>query len=288
MRWRTILEDPSKAASLTASEARTLIDETIPILLSEGPLVDLSGSRVLVVGDLHGDLSSAIWVIRFFLKERPDLVVFLGDYVDRGYEQTGTMNALLALKVTYPDRVVLLRGNHETPLANRYYGFLEAVYSRYPPSIYTEYSKLFSELPFVAVINSEAIALHGGIPKPIPSLRELRELRKGLVNIDENHPAEFQLLWNDPEEFLKGFHPSYRGEGIYLFGRDVFEEFMEKCEAKFMIRAHQVFSEGYKYFFGKKLLSVFSARRYGFRIEAKVALLDWKEGLRVSLIPVRE
>ncbi|MEM1532051.1 MAG: biotin transporter BioY, partial [Nitrososphaerota archaeon] len=84
-----------------------------------------------------------------------------------------------------------------------------------------------------------------------------------------------QVLWNDPDESIETFAPSYRGPGIRLFGASVLENFLKKNGLKMLVRAHEPQPEGFKFIFGNRLLSLFSCRYYGIRPAA--ALLRGNE-----------
>jgi len=74
---------------------------------------------IKVFGDVHGQYQD---LMRFFdLWESPsedgDIesydYLFLGDFVDRGSHSLETICLLMSLKVKYPEKIHMLRGNHE-------------------------------------------------------------------------------------------------------------------------------------------------------------------------------
>jgi serine/threonine protein phosphatase 1 len=67
--------------------------------------------RTLAIGDVHG-CSGALRALLDAVKPTPDdLIVTLGDYVDRGPDSYGVIDQLLQLRRTH--RLAALRGNHE-------------------------------------------------------------------------------------------------------------------------------------------------------------------------------
>jgi serine/threonine protein phosphatase 1 len=69
----------------------------------------------IAVGDVHGNLAALddlLGQLRTVTSE-DDVVVFLGDYIDRGPEAKACVDAILALEREVAAEVVCLRGNHE-------------------------------------------------------------------------------------------------------------------------------------------------------------------------------
>jgi len=65
----------------------------------------------LVIGDIHGCLVSLEMMLEVVSPSREDLLVTLGDYVDRGPDSKGVIERLLRLKETH--NFLYLMGNHE-------------------------------------------------------------------------------------------------------------------------------------------------------------------------------
>ncbi len=253
------------------AELLQLLNDAYEMFAHEDQLLDVKFDRVAFVGDTHGDLESARSVVLRELER--STIVFLGDYVDRGPQQLENMVYLLRLKLDKPDRIILLRGNHETPLANRFYGFESLVIEMYDSKIYRKFAEVFSMMPYAA-LKDNVLALHGGIARKLRSLDDIRNLRKGIVEPYRECTLALEILWNDPSEDVEWFGPSMRGEGIYVFGPRAYESFARSNQIDFMVRAHQVFINGYNWYFNRRILSIFSARHYGVDIDAKYAILE--------------
>ena len=65
-----------------------------------------------VVGDIHGDNKQLLRLLQLDeLNNR--VLVFVGDYINRGPDSQGVLNTLITLSRTAQKRPVFLRGNHE-------------------------------------------------------------------------------------------------------------------------------------------------------------------------------
>jgi hypothetical protein len=101
------------------------------------------------------------------------MYVFNGDFVDRGTQQVEVVALLFSLKVCFPDRVLLIRGNHEFRDINAHMsvkdgsGFDQACTKFFGHEIgarvYESVHSAFDWLPFAALIENEVFVVHGGI-----------------------------------------------------------------------------------------------------------------------------
>lgn len=238
--------------SVQESEYRKLVREAISNLEKEN-LIKRDWNNFIVVGDCHGELNTARTAAEYAI-ERGIPIVFLGDYVDRGDEQLETLAYVLGLKIDRPEKTLLLKGNHETERMNRSYGFYRVIQSYYSLSLYDEIVKFYHELPVSAIVNDYFLA-HGGIPEGIKDVNEINRL-------DRNSEQYKEIFWNDPNDEIMDFDDNYLRGGYKIYGNRAVDEFLRKNDLKKIIRAHQVFKNGYKYFFNKKLLSIFSVPQY--------------------------
>jgi protein phosphatase len=248
--------------------------------------------RVAFVGDTHGAFEEVTKFVLGAVSKEVDLIIFLGDYVDRE-PPNGLENLLAILKVfadSKGEKVVFIRGNHESPLTNYYYGFYDEVTVKLGGGAYDKFKEFFSLMPISAVVNGW-FAVHGGLPglpdqegKMELAIKRPSEINEKVSLPDENpdNPIALQLLWNDPREMKEyDFLPNVRGEGIYYFGVKPTEEFLKGDNLKGIIRGHEV-ANGVRVLMEGKVINVFSSVYHG--ESAGVLILEGNEPKEVILI----
>ena len=267
---RYLISNPDSISSLSFEDILPILHDAKNILRSENLLIeldiDINDEEIYVIGDIHGNLNSLTKLMDLINKNNPKYIIFLGDIVDRGPKQLECLLLVLSLKILEPERYILLKGNHETLEMNQYYGFYQVFMNKYNDSIkFKQVIAVYDVLPFCVIVNDSILCIHGGIPENREVLKETKGLiRSELNNATLNKISEdlFQIMWNDPKPALKGFEQSFRGGDTKFFGEDVFNEFMKYNNLDYLIRAHECFMEGYRWFFHKRLLSIFSSANY--------------------------
>jgi serine/threonine-protein phosphatase PP1-1 len=169
--------------------------------------------------------------------------VFLGDFVDRGYFSLETFTLLMCLKAKYPDRIVLVRGNHESRQITQVYGFYEECQQKYGnASVWKACCQVFDFLVLAAIVDGTVLCVHGGLS---PEIRTIDQIRVVARAQEIPHEGAFcDLVWSDPED-IATWAVSPRGAG-WLFGEKVATEFNHVNGLKTIARAHQLVNEGYK------------------------------------------
>ncbi len=285
---KEIITNPYIISGLEFHSISQILQQAVDILKEENLLLELNvddiNSEIFVIGDIHGNLASLQKLIEIIVGTNPKFVVFLGDIVDRGPFQLECLILVLALKIQQADRFFFLKGNHESLEINQYYGFYQEFISKFKDQKkFEDVLALYKVLPICALVNRSILCLHGGIPEDNDILTKLKGIKtRDLDLIFKNtYKSLMQIMWNDPKSKLNGFSDSFRGINIKNFGEDVFNAFMRENKLKHLIRSHELFPEGFKWFFKKQLLSIFSSANYRARNPASYAIIK-----NTSVIPI--
>ncbi len=178
--------------------------------------------KIFAIGDIHGMRDEVISLIENLPYRENDTLIFLGDYIDRGYDSKGVIDFLLDLKKNHPN-TIFLKGNHEDMLFSYIEGrFSEEVYFynggektlksyKIPPFQY-HHSKRYLPLSHIEFLKElllyyeteDYIFVHAGLRPGIP------------------------LSFQDPEDLLwiryEFIYSEEHFGKLVIFGHTVFEE----------------------------------------------------------------
>ncbi len=211
--------------------------------------------ELTVVGDLHGCYSNAKAVVlqsRFLERMaayRRDpaglpepLLLFLGDYIDRGrFGFEGVLRLALQLFTSFPDNVCLLRGNHEMFLEHGG-RIVSAVHpaegiarlrEKAPPDLVAEHMGLFNALPAM-VLCGRALFVHGGVPRDAVVAEKVR----GLAGLND-WEVRFQMMWSDPSVVDVIPRPLQEATYRFGFGRLQCQNFLKDIGCNVLVRGHE-------------------------------------------------
>ena len=270
------IEKLRRCEYLKESEVKSLCAKAKEILIDESNVQRID-APVTICGDVHGQFYDVQELFQVG-GDCPDTnYLFMGDFVDRGYYSVETFLLLLALKVRYPDRITLIRGNHESRQITQVYGFYDECLRKYGSvNVWRYCTEIFDYLSLSAIIEEKIFCVHGGLSPSIQTLDQIRTIdRKQEVPHDG---AMCDLMWSDPED-LEGWGLSPRGAG-YLFGGDVVATFNNTNNLDLICRAHQLVMEGHKSMFKETLVTVWSAPNYCYRCGNVAAILELDEKLK--------
>ncbi|KAL4380097.1 hypothetical protein GQ457_02G038810 [Hibiscus cannabinus] len=276
---RRLLEGKGgKQVKLSEGEIRQLCINAKQIFVSQPNLLQIS-APIRICGDIHGQYQDLLRVFEYGGYPPEANYLFLGDYVDRGKQSLETICLLLAYKIRYPDRIFLLRGNHEDAKVNRIYGFYDECKRRFNVSLWKLFTNCFNHLPVAALIDEKVLCMHGGLSPDLENLDQIKEIERPTEVPDGGLLCD--LLWSDPNPNVEGWADSDRGISC-TFGADIVAAFLEKNDLDLICRGHQVVEDGYEFFANRKLVTIFSAPNYGGDFDNAGALLSIDEALVCS------
>ena len=270
---------PGKQVDLKEEEIKFLIDKSLPIMKEQKMLVELE-APLHVCGDIHGQYYDLLRIFEHCGYPGEYNYLFLGDYVDRGKQSLETVCLLLCYKIKYPEKVTLLRGNHESSVTNRIYGFYDECKRRYNVRIWRSFTDLFNWLPVAAIIDEKILCMHGGLSPELKNLQNITDISRPTDIPDTGLLCD--LLWSDPDKDVLEYDENDRGVSV-IFGEKIVEDFNKKNDLDLIIRAHQVVDEGYEFFANRQLITIFSAPNYCGEFDNSAGIMIIDESLTCSL-----
>jgi len=267
-----------RSLPITEKQIEALCQRVRRIFARQPMLLELD-APMKVAGDIHGQYYDLLRMFEYGGPPKEMNYLFLGDYVDRGKNSIECISLLFAYKAKFPENFFVLRGNHECSSINRLYGFFDECKRRYSIKLWKTFGDVFNYMPVSAVIDDRILCMHGGLSPELSSLEQIRQLPRPVDVPDSGLLCD--LLWADPSTDVTAWGDNDRGVS-FTFGAEVVRSFLKKHDLDLVARAHQVVKDGYEFFAGRQLVTVFSAPNYCREFDNAGALMSIDESLLCS------
>lgn len=258
-----ILEDLKSLILPKKETLAEILTRATQIFEKEENLIEIEG-ECIVIGDLHGHFFDFLNILD--LIDSNQKLIFLGDYVDRGFNSVELIIYLMVMKISKPEKTIILRGNHENKTQTTVYGFREECIEKYDLYTYWMFCELFEYFPIAVIVNQKYFCVHGGI-QPDLTLDWI----KNSDRIQEFSELS-SLFWGDPSNDVEYFTESSRGAG-YLYGHKAVQEFLDRISCEYLVRSHQLVFDGIEEKFDGQCITVWSAPNYCYKCKNIAAVI---------------
>lgn len=233
-----------------ARDVARVLDPTSRLVRFEGD------TRTVFVGDIHGDLD-AVECVMMDVRRPGDVLVFLGDTVDRGPASRECLERILAAKLEDPSSVHLLMGNHEAWGVARFQpaDFWQSL----SPEEADGLASALVSLPFAAWHPSGLLALHGALPD-LGAVDDIATVTPGTA-------VWRDIAWGD---WSSEQAPIQTITSRPLYGPETFAARSVRLGVRVLVRSHQPAAP--THLFENRCLTLFTSRAYGGR--RRVAILQ--------------
>ncbi|KAK2960447.1 putative Serine/threonine-protein phosphatase PP2A-3 catalytic subunit [Blattamonas nauphoetae] len=253
-------------------------------------------SGLFVVGDLHGNFNALLHVLSVVdpILEDPSsdhLIVFAGDYIDRGYFSFEVLVLLLLYRMKYPSKIVLLKGNHDSQYITEqrlswpwrlFESFChDNTFLKDQWTILLQLVAMFKKMPYsikVTLTDSPSekdatccrriFITHGGISASLPTL-DIKPLLSDTKDYDSledmdnrngprnlRYEAAYSSIWNDPSDVDMPLEHRAR------FSEKATRRFMAANNLDLIVRGHEMAAIGTALMHTGQIVSVFSSYDY--------------------------
>eukprot|EP01084_Bolivina_argentea_P012675 23725_1 len=253
---------PGTLVQLPGNHIEELCQTVRTLLLSQPMFLELE-APLTIVGNIHGQFYDLLRIFEYGGYPSDANYLFLGGYVDYGKQSIETICMLFSYKIKYNETFFMLRSNHECSSMNRIFGFYDECKRRYTPRLWKRFTDCFNCMPVAAIIADKIFCCHGGLSPQLKSFNQIKKFSRPTGVPDTGLLCD--LLWADPEQIIgwgENDQPDTQEAVSYIFGPDVVESFCKRFNIDLICRGKQVVADGYEFFAGRRLVTLFSAPNY--------------------------
>lgn len=155
----------------TEEQMKTICEDVTKLFTAQPNVVEVS-TPVNIFGNISAQFKELLQAVNEVAQEPTKGTLLLtGNYVNRGNDNIACVSYLFLRKLLEPERIVLLRGNHESREITKIYGALKEIQEYYGnDNVWTFWHNTFDHMALAATVNKKVFVVHGGISPDLTTI----------------------------------------------------------------------------------------------------------------------